>query len=133
MCCRSPVSPLLTVPGFGPGENGRGGSKEETVQMSVDDAVLEEPIFGQDETKERRMRARVNPRPKPNEMTQAEFEEHCLTHIPYCDSCPYCLAGRKPDTQHRSSNSEKPIPLLHGGYVFLKDSFLHDSLTFLAA
>ena len=53
-------------------------------------------------------------------MTQAEWEEHLITHLPYCDGCPFCVAGRRPNAHHRRRGNQKDISSLVADYGFLK-------------
>ena len=39
----------------------------------------------------------------PVGMTAAEWQTHCLTHLPYNPACRCCVAGRKRDDQHRGA------------------------------
>ena len=75
--------------------------------MAVDEAAEdecegpEEVSAGDDAAKEEE-EARV-PRTKkpPVGMTAAEWQTHCLTHLPYNPACRCCVAGRKRDDPHR--------------------------------
>ena len=59
--------------------------------------------------------------PAPKGMTAAAWARHCITHLPYCDSCPWCVASRRPNMPHRrSSNSGRTIPLRVADYCSLK-------------
>ena len=63
------------------------------------------------------------PLPSPKEMTAVEWARHCLTHLPYCASCPICAATRRPNDHHRRSHEhERVIPFLVGDYCFVKNS-----------
>jgi hypothetical protein len=81
--------------------------REEAGAMAVDEAAEdegegpEEVIAGDDAAKEEE-EARV-PRTKkpPVGMTAAEWQRHCLTHLPYNPACRCCVAGRKRDDPHR--------------------------------
>ena len=37
----------------------------------------------------------VKPLVSPRELTPVEWAEHVITHLPYCSSCPHCLAGKR--------------------------------------
>ena len=53
----------------------------------------------------------------------AQWATHCLTHLPYCSSCPIRVAARRPNTHHRvSSESDIVIPLLVDDDCFVKSS-----------
>ena len=43
----------------------------------------------------------------PNRVTQAERDEHCLTHIPYRQWCPICVRARGRGTPHTSRSEEQ--------------------------
>ena len=74
------------------------------------------------------------PMPAPKSMTQSEWEKHCVTHLPYHPACPWCLAARRPNVQHRpSSESNRIIPLLVADYCYLKGSDDEMSLCTLVA
>ena len=60
--------------------------------------------------------------PDPTEMTDAQWAEHCIKHLPFCDGCPYCVGGRKPNTHHRTCQKTEPkIPSIVADYGFLRD------------
>ena len=67
----------------------------------------------------------------PRELTPAEWAEHALTHLPYCSSCPHCIAGKRPNCPHRRSTTDRKLPLLVADYGFLKDAVSNDSVPFL--
>ena len=80
--------------------------------MAVDEAAEgegegpEEVTAGDDAAKEEE-EARV-PRTKkpPVGMTAAEWQTHCLTHLPYNPACRCCVAGRKRDDKHRRRTTD---------------------------
>ena len=45
------------------------------------------------------------PVPEPPRPTQREIDKHNLTHASYKSWCPACVAGRRPNSQHRSHSS----------------------------
>ena len=49
----------------------------------------------------------AKPMAAPKEPSAAEVERHMLTHLPYCALCKYCVAGRRPNAQHRRQKSER--------------------------
>ena len=69
----------------------------------------------------------------PREMSEAQFELHCLTHIPYDDACEYCVAAKKPNLHHRQSTSARRIPLMVADYGFLTEKRTDDVVPFLVA
>ena len=63
----------------------------------------------------------ATPLKSPQIMTQAEWEKHCATHLPYHPGCPWCVAARRPNVQHRPSHvHERVISLLVAEYCYLK-------------
>ena len=66
---------------------------------------------------------RPQPIRAPPEMTQAQWEEHRLTHLPVCPSCPWCVMAREPNLQHRASREgERKVPMLVADYGYLRDT-----------
>ena len=109
-------------------------SKEEppSDRISLSDALLDDPMFGPDETKALRSQERVRVLPEPKEMTPAQWTRHRNTHSPFHNGCKYCVGGRRPNTHHRASKSTRSIPLLCGDYGFLREITSDEVLTFLA-
>ena len=68
-----------------------GGQAAGTLDDEVreEDALLHEPIIGKKPTEKK---TGVTSLPLPKEMSPAQLREHMITHLPYCDGCPYCLA-----------------------------------------
>ena len=74
----------------------------------------------------------AQPLPAPKGMTAAAWERHCSTHLPYCSSCPWCVAARRANVQHRPSHEHRrEVPLLVGDYCFLKCSDDASNITVL--
>ena len=69
----------------------------------------------------------------PNEMNPADFENHFVNRIPYSASCPYSVAGKRPNTQHRTSPDGRKIPLLAVDYAFDNEKASDDVLPCLGA
>ena len=71
--------------------------------------------------------------PCPIAPSQREIDEHNLTHANYRSWCPWCVAGRRPNTQHRSQADQPPreVPALHLDYCFLGDEAEDDRQTAL--
>ena len=59
----------------------------------------------------------------PRHPTQAEVDEHVLTHLPFAPWCEVCVAGRRPNKPHRT-NADVPrtMPLITADYCFLKNA-----------
>ena len=89
VCSRYPVNPFLEASYF---SNGRPDGEDVVVDDVVQesDVVWGEPIVGQHPRGEDFMSPK--PLPSPKEMTDKEYADHCLTHIPYCDGCWYCVS-----------------------------------------
>ena len=46
-----------------------------------------------------------------------------LTHLPYADWCPYCVAGKRPNSPHRRVRQiELEVPMLCADYGFFHDN-----------
>lgn len=71
------------------------------------------------------------PRKCQKEMTSEEFAQHCVTHIPYNESCPYCVAGKKPNWHHRKSSSHRKVPFLCADYGFSTEAATQDVIPIL--
>ena len=60
--------------------------------------------------------------PSPKEVSAEEVARHCLTHLPYADWCPYCVAGKRPNSPHRRVRGTNwTIPMLCLDYGFFHD------------
>ena len=93
--------------------------------VTLDEVVREEgeyfwePFIG---AKDKEEKPGIKALPDSTEMTEAHWAEHCIKHLPFCDGCPYCVAGHKPNTQHRSAKTEEPtIPSIVPDYGFLRE------------
>ena len=83
-----------------------------------EDALLSEPIIG---TKPTPKKEGVTSLPMPKEMTPAQLREHMVTHLPYHEGCPYCVAARRPNSPHRRCPSHsRHIPHMTAENGFLK-------------
>ena len=58
----------------------------------------------------------------PKTPSKEEIARHNLTHLPYRNWCPHCLASRRPNSAHRSSktSSERSIPVFVADYFFVR-------------
>ena len=56
----------------------------------------------------------------PKAMAQHERDEHLITHLLYCESCPFCISGRGPNRHHRRRGSSRDVPGLVADYGFLR-------------
>ena len=73
-------------------------------------------IFPVDDEEEVECEAEEGLRPQrvknPMEPSRQEWEEHCITHLPYRSWCPHCVRGRGINSPHRATSREDPgIPL----------------------
>ena len=64
-------------------------------------------------------------------MTPEQWARHNLTHLPYHPACPFCIAGKRNNTPHRHSTTDRKLPLLHSDYGFLRDNLADDLSPFL--
>ena len=128
-CNLPPVSPMCSMMAASeppPTDHGTasGSAPVEAREERVDPkhARLGEPIIGNEGVllDEHGPGARLpEVMPAPKGMTAAESARHIITHLPYCANCPWCVASRRPNTQHRSTNnSDRQIPLRVADYCF---------------
>ena len=57
----------------------------------------------------------------PKAPTQAEREEHELTHLPYRSWCIHCVKGRGKDAPHLVAASDGVLPEVHFDFAFMGD------------
>ena len=57
----------------------------------------------------------------PRAPTQAEREEHELTHLPYRSWCIHCVKGRGKDAPHLVAASDGVLPEVHFDFAFMGD------------
>ena len=71
--------------------------------------------------------------PSPRAPSKAEIELHNATHLPYRNWCPWCVAGRRNNTQHRELKEKhaRTEPCLHLDYAFLSNEIGTEALTVL--
>ena len=70
------------------------------------------------------------PVPAPYQPSKKELERHNLTHADYKGWCPHCVAGRRPNAQHRNqSGGTRKVPLFCADYAYLRDERDDDLLT----
>ena len=68
--------------------------------------------------------------PSPVLPSKAEVEAHNLTHIPYRNWCPVCVAARRKNNPHYANREEKrAVPLLVADYCFPGEAGDEDHLT----
>ena len=90
------------------------------------DRMQDEEVSGDD-----RSVVRVStPVPAPYQPSKKELERHNLTHADYKGWCPHCVAGRRPNSQHRrQSGGTRKGPLFCADYAYLRDERDDDLLT----
>ena len=115
---RPPICPLVGGDG---GANG--GESVEGVDEAVNPkhVLLGEPSVGEkvvtlDASGPGVLKPKLLPAPKG--MTEAQWAEHCVSHVKYSDACPFCVACRRPNAPHKRSFSEssRRLPLLVADY-----------------
>ena len=96
---------------------------EHSLPESVSPCGVEACVDGMSEesSDERENGARVLRRVQdPKAPTQAEMEEHNMTHIPYRSWCAHCVRGRGEAHPHWTSrHEERDVPELHMDYCFM--------------
>ena len=56
----------------------------------------------------------------PQLPSQKEIDEHCLTHLPYRNWCPHCVAGKgKMGAHHKQPNRTDGLVEVHFDYAFM--------------
>ena len=89
-------------------------------------AVLDDPIVGHEVTisdDHGPGALAVRPLPSPHPPTPQAMARHFLTHVPYAPWCPFCVAFRKPNNQHRrGKRGERVIPLMVADHAFVRNS-----------
>ena len=112
-----------------------GPSEPETIEdadeigVHPDDLALGELIVGHKQQSDKKIRAL----PNPKAMSEADLREHMITHLPYCDGCPFCVAGKRPNSHHRLPDRTLTIPNISLDYGFLTESVSQDVVTVLGA
>ena len=106
----------------------------ETIRQQ--DVLLGDPIVGQEEVTWDDSKGEgalaASPLKSPRTPTAAARERHNLTHLPYCDWCPFCVSCRRPNSHHRlSQGEERQVPLLVADYGFLRDRVSQDLVSMI--
>ena len=77
----------------------------------------------------------VRPRslPTPKLPSAEAVAHHNLTHFPYRSWCPYCCAGRRPNSHHltRFVDAGRTLPMCHADDCFIRDNDDDRALTVL--
>ena len=57
--------------------------------------------------------------PTPYKPSQAEVDEHNLTHLPFRSWCRHCIRGRAKETSHlQQAGEERTVPEFHMDFCF---------------
>ena len=100
------------------GESEGLGSDEEEGRLAEVDGMVGERIRVQKE--EEKIKKMTDPR-KP---TEKEVETHNLTHLPYRNWCPICIAAKGKDLDHRKDvRGDRGLPEFSFDYCFPGDEF----------
>ena len=119
--------------------NSEGGAAlEEPIEEAVDESL----ILKEDKVEGEMMESIMNGPPEPHAEarparspscpktpTAREIAQHNLTHAMYRSWCPFCVAGRRPNTPHRRVMEERTIPLLVGDFAYVRTTNDDESLT----
>ena len=136
----APISPLPVSPEISLGVDGADGERDLSYE-SPEDAGIELARGGERLDEEELVchpcedDSIIRPRllPSPKAPSAAEIELHNSTHLPYRNWCPFCVAGRRNNTQHGELREKRARtePCLHLDYAFLSDEVGSESLTVL--
>ena len=56
----------------------------------------------------------------PKKPSQAEINEHELTHLPFRSWCKHCIMGRGKESPHKKAKEgEAMMPEIHSDFMFL--------------
>ena len=95
---------MLCCPIGAEGHEPEGGEIDD--EAREEDAVFSEPVVGYEhKPKEDGLKAL----PSPKELTPAQLAETTIKHLPHCDGCPYCTAGRRANSPHSVVSNTKRI------------------------
>ena len=81
------------------------------------------------ETGEQVEARRIRTSESPKLPTLKEIESHNMGHLVYRSWCPFCVAGRKPNAQHRRQWDQRSIPLMVGDFCYIRSSQDESSTT----
>ena len=140
LCC--PLSPISAVPcaPLVEGESEEVKDGDEVEDEVVDEALIDdsEGMAGvgvdqvEDDVEAQQVR-KPRGHTTPYQPTAKEVELHNLTHGVYRSWCPFCVAGRRPNSAHKKADKSRTIPLLVGDYAFVRDSRDSELLTMFVA
>ena len=103
---------------------GDGGAREENKDIDAEDVETFMEEFGA------RVPVRVQDPVKPS---QAEVEEHMLTHVPFRSWCEHCVPGRGEDSLHFRNKDEPKELELHMDFCSVGDKSRERKITILVA
>ena len=105
----------------------------EDAPFAIDVSTVRDVVEGREEVDAESGDMSVCPRalPTPKMPSPEIVAHHNLTHYPYRSWCPYCNAGRRPNSQHRSLSvdQERSLPIFCADYCFIRDTLDDDNLT----
>ena len=107
-----------------------GGLETEQDVARDEDAVLDDVVIGF-ETDGNKSLQTLREIPAPKGWSAAQWRLHCICHLPYDPRCPFCVAGKRPNSHHRKSTRIRKIPFVSLDYCFLRDSNTTTLLTVL--
>ena len=58
---------------------------------------------------------------RPQTPTKAEWDEHVLTHLPFREWCPHCVAGKGVSSHHKTSKEPQLGLTVSVDYCWMKD------------
>ena len=95
---------------------------QEVEQTEEGHKVNEDIELEDDQDREDQEKVEVKTLRSPSRPTQAEVDEHNVSHIPFRDWCPFCVQGAAPNRHHSPmGNQEYQIPHIACDYCFLGD------------
>ena len=105
----------------------------EDAPFLVDQSSVVDVVEGNEEIDADSGEVAVCPRalPTPKMPSPSVVAHHNLTHFPYRSWCPYCVAGRRPNSHHRdlSVDLNRSLPIVHADYCFIRDSHDDENIT----
>ena len=69
----------------------------------------------------------------PKLPSQAEVDEHYLTHLPFRSWCKHCVRGRGRAADHRTQERDDGLPEFHVDYCFLSSAASPEKYTVMVA
>jgi hypothetical protein len=96
------------------------GAEKRKAEENNDKEIEDEELPQEDQEHGKR---RTRPMLDPKLPSEAEVQQHRLTHMPYRNWCPHCVRGRGREMDHkkRQDNEEPTVPEYHMDYCFPGD------------